>query len=217
MPERNRRCHLDRCVAYHPTDGLAMLPRALAGTHVDPSLPGEQGPGGEAESWIAAMYADLRRIARHHLARGGPTHTLQATALLNEVWLKLAARPGAAVRDRAHFAALVSRVMRQILVDHARRKLAERRGGGSASTSISLSELPDREPAATVDVLLLDDTLRELSQLSLTKARLVELRFFAGLTESEAAEVLGMSRTEATRQWRMARAWLAQRLRVDGE
>ena len=156
------------------------------------------------------MYANLREIARRHLAHNGAAHTLQPSALVNEAYLKLAAQPGVTVRDRSHFAALVSRIMRQILVDHARSKLAERHGGGRER--VSISEVPG-EPAANFEVLALDEALEELGKLNATKARLVELRFFAGMTESEAADSLGMSRAEATRQWRMTRAWLAQKLR----
>lgn len=158
------------------------------------------------------MYSELHRLARRQLGAARDAHTLQATALLHEAFMKLAAHGDGQVRDRAHFAALVSRVMRQILVDHARSKLAERHGGGRAR--LSLSGVADE--ATEYDVLALDEALRELAELNATKARLVELRFFAGLTESEAADALGMSRAEATRQWRMTRAWLAQRLRDDG-
>lgn len=162
---------------------------------------------------MGSMYPELHAIARRHLGGAADAHTLQPTALINEAYLKLAAHTGVEVRDRAHFAALVSRVMRQILVDHARSKLAEKHGGGR--DRVSISAVQDDTAAADYEVLALDEALRELSALNATKAKLVELRFFAGLTETEAADALGMSRAEATRQWRMTRAWLAQRLRTE--
>ncbi len=155
------------------------------------------------------MYSELHQIARRHLV-GDRGHTLQPTALVNEAFVKLAAYSGGAIHDRAHFAALVSRVMRQILVDHARSKLAAQKGLGGER--VSVSELPGAAEAS-FEVLALDEALHELGKLSATKAQLVERRFFSGMTETEAAESLGMSRAEATRQWRMTRAWLAQRLR----
>ncbi len=158
------------------------------------------------------MYTELHQIARRHLV-GERGHTLQPTALVNEAFVKLAAYSGGAIHDRAHFAALVSRVMRQILVDHARRKLASRPGGDGER--VSISEVPGAAADASFEVLALDEALQELSKLSTIKAQLVERRFFSGMTETEAAESLGMSRAEATRQWRMTRAWLAQRLRED--
>ena len=156
------------------------------------------------------MYSELHQLARRHLV-GERGHTLQPTALVNEAFVKLAGYHGGAIHDRAHFAALVSRVMRQILVDHARSKLAERNGGGREP--VSISEVPGAAANATFEVLALDEALQELGKLSTIKAQLVERRFFSGMTETEAAESLGMSRAEATRQWRMTRAWLAQRLR----
>lgn len=167
-----------------------------------------RGPSG-AEDLIGAMYSELHQLARRHLA-GERGHTLQPTALVNEAYVKLAEYSGGAIRDRAHFAALVSRVMRQILVDHARSKLAARRGGDRER--VSISEVPGAE-SVTIEVLALDAALEDLGKLSAIKAQLVERRFFSGMTETEAAESLGMSRAEATRQWRMTRAWLAQRLR----
>lgn len=166
---------------------------------------------GAPPAWTQAMYSELHRIARRHLRGAADVHTLQATGLLHEAYMKLAGCSEVEVRDRVHFAALVSQVMRQILVDHARSKLAERHGAGRER--VSVSAVQDDLATTDYDVLALDEALRELAELNATKARLVELRFFAGLTENEAAEAIGMSRAEATRQWRMTRAWLAQRLR----
>jgi RNA polymerase sigma factor (TIGR02999 family) len=155
---------------------------------------------------MVQMYPELHRIACRHLGADGAGHTLQPTALVNEAYLKLAAHAGVEVRDRAHFAALLSRIMRQILVDHARRRLAEQRGGGRER--ISISGLADVADAMDYDVLALDEALQELATLSPTKARLVELRFFAGMTLDETAQVLGVSPSTVVRQWRTARAWL---------
>jgi RNA polymerase sigma factor (TIGR02999 family) len=158
------------------------------------------------------MYGELRAIAQRHLARSEP-HTLQATALVNEAFVKLAGGE-LAIKERGHFAALVSRTMRQILVDHARRRMAERHGGGRER--VSMADVPGEGAGTDYDLLALDEALHELVQLDATKARLVECRFFAGLTETEAAAALGISRSEATRQWRLTRAWLAHKLRGAG-
>jgi RNA polymerase sigma factor (TIGR02999 family) len=183
----------------------------VAQDHVeDPAPQDERGP--RPEGLIEAMYTELRQLARRHLG-GERGHTLQPTALLNEAFVKLARYGGGALHDRAHFAALVSRVMRQILVDHARSKQAARHRGDRSR--VSISDVPGDDANTSFEVLALDAALQELGELSPTKAQLVERRFFGGMTETEAADSLGMSRAEATRQWRMTRAWLAQRLRGD--
>ncbi len=116
-----------------------------------------------------------------------------------------------AVEDRRHFLTLASKVMRQILVDHARAKATAKRS--NERQRVTLSEQVEDQPAQPVDLLALEEALRKLTSMDAKKARLVELRFFGGLTEVEAADVLGISRTEASRWWRTTRAWLAQELR----
>ena len=164
----------------------------------------------------APLYDELRRVADRHFARQPRGHTLQPTALVNEAYLKLAEEVRARAMSRTHFMSLASRVMRQILVDHARARSAGKRGGGDLNR-ITLSGVTVDDPSRPIDLLVLEEALEELTRLSQRKARLIELRFFGGLSEAEAAEVLGVSRASATRQWRMIRAWLSHRMTGSAE
>ncbi len=161
-----------------------------------------------AEDLVPELYDQLRSLAERHFARQPADHTLQPTAVVNEAYLKLAA---AGVGNRTHFMSLASRVMRQVLVDHARARRAAKRDRGAVER-ISLSEVAGELGAENVDLLALEEALVELAWMSERKARLIELRFFGGLDEAEAAAEMGISQSSAARQWRMARAWLASRL-----
>jgi RNA polymerase sigma factor (TIGR02999 family) len=162
---------------------------------------------------LPKVYDELRRLAGTHLAAERTGHTLQPTALVHEAYVRLAERPAASITDRAHFFRLASKVMRQILVDHARSRAAAKRGAGAER--VTLSEAADMPSGSDIDLLELEDALDRLAGLSVTKARLVELRFFGGLTIEEAAATLDISRTQATREWRTARAWLADELDLE--
>lgn len=163
-----------------------------------------------AAALLPKVYDELHGLAVAHF-RGQPAgHTLQPTALVHEAYLKLAG-PGVEATDRTHFFVLASRIMRQILVDHARAKGSAKRGGGLQR--VTLSEAVSKSGERDVDLLALDDALDKLAAMEPERARLVELRFFGGLTSEEAGAILGMSRTDAARKWRMARAWLARELR----
>ena len=175
----------------------------------------ELDAGVAAEDLLPELYGELREIAARHFARQPPGHTLQPTALVNEAYLKLAAAKDPRLTDRSHFLALASRVMRQILVDHERARRAGKRGG--AMERLTLSEAATDGLSADLDVLALEEALTELAALSADKARLIELRFYGGLTETEAADVMGISRASATRQWRLVRAWLSRKLTGDDE
>ncbi len=142
-------------------------------------------------------------------------HTLQASALVIEAYLKLARQSRLGDLAREDFLRLAARVRRNILVDHVRTAKAEKRGGDWHR--ISLTAVNRSGSQIDIDVLALDEAIEELAKLSERKARLIELRFFGGLTEAEAADVLKISRAEATRQWRLARAWLQNRLRDGGD
>lgn len=144
--------------------------------------------------------------------RGESGNTLQPTALVHEAYVKLVSGAQASVHDRDHFFRLAAKVMRQVLIDHARERGREKRGGGIAKENLTL-DVPDasRGPAA-LDLLALDDALVELAKADARKAELVELRFFAGLTNEQAASVTGLSLSTIEREWRFARAWLLQRL-----
>lgn len=169
---------------------------------------------------LPRVYEELRRLAAVHFADERPGHTLQPTALVNEAYLRLAESP-AVVTSRSHFFRLASKVMRQILLDHARAKNAVKRVGGEHGGAKGASRVTMDwwgiggevgESASAIDILALDDALERLAKLSPEKAKLVELRFFGGMQIEEAADVLEISRTQATREWRTARAWLADEL-----
>jgi len=172
-----------------------------------------QGDPAALDRLVPLLYDDLRRVARGHLRRERPGHSLQATALVHEVFLRLVDVDRMTLKSRTHFFALSARLMRQILVDHARRQRASKRGAGA--TVISLTEAAGAAaPTSTsiVDVLALDEALDALSSFDVRQCRVVELRFFAGLNIPETADALGVSTPTVERDWAMAKAWLHQRL-----
>jgi len=172
-----------------------------------------QGDTAALDRLVPLLYDDLRRVARRHLRREYPGHTLQATALVHEVFLRLVDVDRMTLKSRTHFFALSARLMRQILVDHARRHRAGKRGGGA--TMISLNDVVGAAAptsTASVDVLALDEALDALASFDVRQCRVVELRFFAGFNIPEAADALGISTATVEREWAMAKAWLHQRL-----
>lgn len=158
----------------------------------------------------ASVLAELRSIAGSYMRREQIGHSLSPTALVNEALLRFLQRHSLADADRPHFLALAARLMRQILVDHARRRLARRRG--RSMMRITLTEEIATDSPRTLEVLALDEAMDELSKIDERMARVVELRFFGGLTEREAAETLGVSVATVEGDWRMARAWLRGRM-----
>ncbi len=152
------------------------------------------------------VHAELRGIARRQMSRERPGHTLQATALVNEAYLRLAGQDGFEYKDRAHFYAVCAQVMRHVLIDHARSHARDKRGGGAVQVSLGEAEAMDAGRAA--DLVALDEALKELEEVDPQKGRIVELRYFAGLGIEETAEVLGISPTTVRREWRRAKAWL---------
>ncbi len=161
-----------------------------------------------SERALELVYAELRGLAAGYLGRERVDHTLQPTALVHEAWMKLAGQRDVAWESRAHFLALAATCMRRILVDHARGREREKRGAGREREPLTES-LRDAF-RLDVDVLTLNEGLKALALESERAARLVELRFFAGLTEPEAARVLGVGTATAERDWRAARAWLSE-------
>ncbi|MGE5325944.1 MAG: sigma-70 family RNA polymerase sigma factor [Deltaproteobacteria bacterium] len=157
-----------------------------------------------------ASYQELRRLAAWSLQRERPNHTLQPTALVNELYLKLFAGEPVEWRNRAHFFAVAAQQMRRILIDHARARLAGKRGGGNAR--LSMTDANGVAAPRAEELLELDEALRRLEELDQRSARAVELRFFGGLTEAEAAEVLDISVATLKRDWEFARAWLIDQL-----
>jgi len=191
-----------------------------------PSEPGEitelldawsDGDADALERLIPLVVSDLRRIAEAFLARENPGHTLQPTALVNELYLRLAGRRAVGWESRTQFFAGMATIMRRILVDHARRRKAAKKGG--PVPSLSLDEARDREtpwpsglPRVDVDLLALDLALKSLAEVDPRQARIIELRYFGGLTIEETARTLGISPMTVKREWRSARLWLLREL-----
>jgi len=158
---------------------------------------------------LPILYDELRRLAQSYLSAERSGHTLQPTALVHEAYLRLVELDRLDWRGRAHFLGLAARVMRQVLVDHARRHRAAKRGGGRRVTLEDAKWVPEPRPT---DVLELEEALRELGEIDPQKSRIVELRFFGGLSVEETAEVLGVSPRTVKRGWRAARTWLSREL-----
>lgn len=168
------------------------------------------GEGDEAarDALIPLVYDQLRRIARHHLRHERPGHSLQTTALINEAYLKLIEQ-SVSWQGRNHFFGIAARLMRQILVDHARARQRLKRGGNAHQISLTAAE-DEQEQGA--DLLALNDALEALSEVDPQRSRIVELRFFGGLTIEETAQVMRVSTPTVERGWRAARAWLQTEL-----
>lgn len=152
------------------------------------------------------VYPELRRLAARFMRRERPGHTLQATALVHEAYLRLAGQQPQEWQDRAHFFGAAANVMREILVDHARKQQSAKRGGGKQKINLDEVLLISSENAETV--LRVDEALSRLQKYDPRQCRVVEMRFFVGLTETEIAEVLGVGVRTVKRDWNMARAWL---------
>jgi RNA polymerase sigma factor (TIGR02999 family) len=166
--------------------------------------------GAEAEL-MPVVYGELRRLAARAMRGERGDHTLQPTALVHEAYLRLAAGARPEWRDRVHFYAVAARTMRRVLVDHARRQRAARRGGGAPTVTLADGAAAS-PPPRPVDLLDLDDALEALARHDERKARVVEMRYFAGLTEAETADALGVSEPTVRLDARLARAWLYRRL-----
>lgn len=160
---------------------------------------------------VADRYEDLRLIARRHLRRLKPGHTLNTTAVVHEAYLKIAGSPDSRWNDRGHFFALASTAMRQLLLDHARRRHADKRGGGAVKVTLE-DGMAVANTGVTPDVLALDAALRALSEFDPMLEKVVECRFFAGMTIEETAAALGRSTRSVERDWTRARAYLFQAL-----
>jgi len=162
------------------------------------------------EDLVTLIYPELRRLARRHMRQEDPGHTLQTSALINEAYLRLVNQRDVAWQDRAHFFAVAAQVMRRILIDHARRHHAAKRGAGAQVVALDDMEAMSRERAA--EFVALDEALVKLAGIDERKSRIVELRFFGGLTVEEVADVLTLSPITIKREWRSARAWLQREL-----
>jgi RNA polymerase sigma factor (TIGR02999 family) len=170
----------------------------------------QQGDASALGRLLPLVYDELRRVARARLRAERPGHTLQATALVHEAYLRLTGPAGASPDTRAQLFAMAARLMREILVDHARKKHARKRGGDV--TIVALDDVFEEAVKPPVDVLALDEALTELTALDPRLCRVVELKFFAGLTIDETALALNVSTATVERDWTVAKAWLHQRL-----
>jgi RNA polymerase sigma factor (TIGR02999 family) len=165
-----------------------------------------QGESAAREQLVPLVYDELRRMARHCLAGQRPDHTLQSAALVHEAYLRLVGRSSVHWDDRVHFFAVAAQLMRRILVDHARKRCAAKRGGDRVTLTLDERLAPAKQ--RELDVVALDHALHELARMNAQQGRIVEMRFFSGLSIEETAQVLGISPATVKRDWAVARAWL---------
>ena len=161
---------------------------------------------------LPVVYDELRRVAANQLRGERDNHTLQATALVHEAYLRLLEQSEVNWQNRAHFFSIAAEMMRRILVNHAVQRNAQKRGDGAARIALDEAVSFAAETERDFDLLSIDDALKQLAELDAQQARIVELRFFGGLTIEETAEVLGVSDSTVKREWRMAKAWLKTKL-----
>lgn len=164
------------------------------------------------ERLVPIVYDELRRLAHHYMRGERSGHTLQTTALVNEVYLRLAGIDALQWRDRAHFFAMAATLMRRVLVDYARQRARDKRGAGVTVTSLDENAVA---PQPAVDIVALDEALARLAAVDPQQGRVIELRFFAGLSVEETAEVLGISPATVKRDWATAKLWLYNELRTE--
>ena len=165
------------------------------------------------EELIPLIHKELHRLARRYMAGESPGHTMQTTALVNEAYLRLVSIKNVNWQNRAHFFGVSAQLMRRILVDFARSRRSLKRGG--ETLTVSLEEVSIVSPGAGADVVALDDALKTLAAMDPRRSRVVELRFFGGLSAEEAAEVLNVSAETVLQDWKLAKAWLLRELSMD--
>lgn len=172
-----------------------------------------EGDQAALEKLTPLVYRELHRLARYYMAAERPDHTLQATALVNEAYMRLADWKPMPWQNRAHFFAVSAQLIRRILVDHARAHLGGKRGGGQRH--VSLEDTAVISPEKSLDFLALDDALQRLGEMDARKAQVVELRFFGGLSVEECAAVMKVSPVTVMRDWNLAKVWLLRELSAD--
>ena len=174
----------------------------------------QDGDSQALEALIPLVYRELRSVAHRYLNNERPGHTLQSTALVHEVYVRMIQQEFPRWQNRAHFFGVAAQLMRQILVDYARSRRAAKRGGDICR--LSLDEAAEQPQPIDVDIIALDDALKNLSDMDPQQSRVVELKFFAGLSIEDTSEVLGISPSTVKRQWITARAWLYRELNETG-
>lgn len=175
-----------------------------------------EGDGKAPEELLPLVYSELRKLAHSYLQRERPDHTLQATALVHEAYIRLVDWENVSWQNRAHFFAVAAQIMRKILVDHAREKKAQKRDSGqklSLDEAISLPSQNERE----INLIALDEALEKLAEFDETQSKIVELRFFGGLTIDETAHALNISPSTVKREWTVARTWLFREIKQSDE
>lgn len=165
------------------------------------------------DALMPMVYGELHRLAHHYMRRERPGHTIQTTALVNEAYLKLVDQRNTRWQNRAQFFAISAKLMRRILVDHARSYAYAKRGGGIQK--VSLREVADLSSISASEIVMLDEALVLLAEIDSRQSQIVELRFFGGLTIKETAEVMGLSPATIKLEWRTARAWLYRHMKKD--
>ncbi len=173
-----------------------------------------KGDANAAGELFPIVYAELRRLARGYMRHERTEHTLQSTALIHEAYLRLANQKGAEWQNRTQFFAVAAQMMRRILVDHARSRAYQKRGGAIANVTLDIAENALIAPERGPELLALDSALERLADFDARKAKVVELRYFGGLDAQEIAEALGVSAVTVTRDWKMAKAWLRQEINL---
>jgi RNA polymerase sigma factor (TIGR02999 family) len=169
----------------------------------------KQGDEKALDDLLPLVYNELRRLAHYHLKSERPDHTLQSTALVHEAYMRMMGQQPGQFQNRAHFIAVASRLMRQVLVDYARERRAGKRDGGCRIAFEFAEALP---VAGDADLLALDDALKELSRIDERQARIVEMKFFGGLSAPDISQILGLSRITVDRDWATARVWLHRQM-----
>ncbi len=171
------------------------------------------GDASAMERLMPLVETELRRIAYHYMQREGVNHTLQPTALVNEAYLKLNEQKGVRWQNRSHFFAIAAKLMRRVLVDHARKRLSNKRGGGAGR--VELEEASALTPEKSAQLLALDEALERLAEVDSLKSQIVEMRHFGGMSVEETAEALNVAPITVMRHWNLARAWLRHALEDD--
>jgi RNA polymerase sigma factor (TIGR02999 family) len=171
-----------------------------------------KGDRAALEAVLPLVYDELRRLARYHLRQQRPNHTLQATALVHEAYLRLSQEKGLRVENRAHFLGIAAQVMRWILLDYERNRQAAKRGAGVTRLTLNHNIATPHSAGREVDLLALDEALDKLAKLDPQQSRIIELRYFAGLSVEDTSEFLGISPATVKRSWSSARLWLLREM-----
>lgn len=218
-PESSGTCLLESTPArvQQPEHATPRRPPTMSGTRADVTTllrAASSGERGDLDALMTAIYDDLRRLAVSHMKGERADHTLQPTALVHEAYVKLIDQRCTDWNDRLHFFAVASRIIRRLLIDHARERLADKRGGGG--TKVYVDDRDFAAPMRDIDLLALDEALKELAEIDPDQAKIVELRFFGGCSIEEVAEMLKIGKRSVDRGWQAAKAWLLVRIESDG-